>query len=75
MVKNIRPCSNDDVLTACTNGEAQKHTRLADHRLLPITVHFTENSMTTILSFNSVSEISGAKIALDADVNKNINYF
>ena len=73
MVHDIRPCSSENVLTAYTNGGAQRYESLADLRLLPITVHFKESSMATILSFKSVSEIPGAKITLDTDVNKDIN--
>ena len=70
LVTNIRHCSNQNVLTAYTNGGVQKYVRL-----LPITVYFKESSMATILSLESVSDIPGAKITMNTDVSKNINLF
>ena len=60
LVKDVRACSEADMLTAYTNGGAQQYDKMADLRLLPITVHYKHDSMATILSFKSVSEIPGA---------------
>ena len=38
-------------------------------------MHFKKDSMATILSLKSVSEIPGARITLDTDVSKNITLF
>ena len=70
LVNNVRVCSAKNVLTAYTNGGTQKYEKVADLRLLPITVHFKKDSMATILSLKSVSEIPGARITLDTDVSK-----
>ena len=72
LVSNIRACAADEVLLAYTNGGAQKFEKLADLNILPITVHFKVNSMATILSFKTVSEIPGARLTMDTQVNKNI---
>ena len=72
LVKNIRACDPNEILLAYTNGGSQKFDKLADLRFLPITVHFKEKSMATILSLKTVSEIEGARLTLDTKVNKNI---
>ena len=46
--------------------------QIADLRILPITVHFKVDSMATILSVKTVSEIKGARLTMDTQVNKNI---
>ena len=46
--------------------------QIADLCILPITVHFKLNSMATILSVKTVSEIQGARLMMDTQVNKNI---
>ena len=60
------------MLTAYTNGGAQRYDKLADLSLLPITVHFKQDSMATILSLKTVSEIPGARITLDTNTSKDI---
>ena len=72
LVTHIRACNPNEVLLAYTNGGSQKFDQLADFRFLPITVHFKKNSMATILSLKTVSEIEGARLTLDTQVNKNI---
>ena len=72
LVTNIRVCKPEDSLIAYTNGGAQTYQHIADLLLLPITVCFKKNSMATILSFESVSEIPGARITMDTAVNKSI---
>ena len=72
LVTNIRACNPNEILLAYTSGGSQKFDKLADLRFLPITVHFKEKSMVTILSLKTVSEIEGARLTLDTKVNKNI---
>ena len=72
MVSNIRKCTPNEVLLAYTNGGSQKFEYLADLNFLPITVHFEKDSMATILSVKTVSEIPGARLTMDTEVNKNI---
>ena len=72
LVTNIRACNPNEILLAYTSGGSQKFDKLADLRFLPITVHFKEKYMATILSLKTVSEIEGARLTLDTKVNKNI---
>ena len=72
LVTHIRACTPNEVLLAYTNGGSQKFEQIADLRILPIAVHFKKNSMATILSAKTVSEIKGARLTMDTQVNKNI---
>ena len=74
-VKDLRAYSNEYMFIVYTNSGIQKYNQLVDLRLLPITVYYKQASIATILSFKSVSEIPGARITLDIDVNKNIILF
>lgn len=73
LVSNIRTCMPDEMLTAYTNGGAQYYNKLADLRVLPLEVHFKQNSMATILSMKSVTEISGVRVTMDTKLSTSIH--
>ena len=63
----------DEMLTAYTNGGAQYYNKLADLRVFPLEVHFKQNSMATILSMKSVTEISGVRVIMDTKLSTSIH--
>ena len=72
LVHNIQECSPSNTLTAYTNGGAQKYDHIATLRMLPITVHFKADSMATILSLKTVSEIDGSRLTMYTAKDKDI---
>ena len=70
LVSDVRQCSLAAGLTTHTNGGVQKHEHLANLKLLLIVVHFKDNSMATIISLKTVSEIRGATLTMDTFVSK-----
>ena len=72
LFKNIRECRSEERLTTYTNGGAQHYTQVADLLMLPLDIHFKQNSMANILSFRSVSEIKGARIVMDTSLETSI---
>ena len=72
LVTNIRDCEPENFLTAYTNGGAQLYRKEADLKLLPLVVHYKPDSMATILSLKSVSEINGTRLVMDTNINKHI---
>ena len=49
LVKNIRDYAPEEMLTAYTNGGAQRYEKVADLRILPLTIHFKQNSQVTVI--------------------------
>ena len=72
LVTHICTCTPDKVLHAYTNGGVQKFEQLVELSILPVAVHFKRDSMVTTLSLKTVSEIPGARLTMDTQVNKNI---
>ena len=50
------------------------YSKEVDLKLFPLVVHYKPNSMATILSFKSVSEIEGSRMTMDTNINKNITF-
>ena len=65
LVMNIKACSSDDVLTVHTNGGPKSFLETAELKLLPIRVHFNEESMANILSLKDVASLPGVRIRMD----------
>ena len=70
LVTNVRECMPEEIITAYTNGGAQRYKNITDLRILPLTVHFKKYSMATIFSLKSVSEIPGARLTMGTDTKK-----
>ena len=73
LVSNIHNCMPGENLTAYTNGGAQSYNKLADLKAFPLEVYFKENSMATIISMKSVTEIQGARVTMDTELSTSIH--
>ena len=73
LVSNIRPCSEDDILTMVSNGGVTTYDEIADLNILPIRVHFDENSIANVLSLKDVAAIPGATLTMNTKVDKAIS--
>ena len=72
LVTHVFTCTPDEVLLAYTHVGAQKFEQLAELRTLPVTLKFKRDSVATILSLKIVSEISGARLMTNTQIDKNI---
>jgi hypothetical protein len=68
LVQNIKPIANNDGMTIVTNGGSQYFNETADLKLLPMKVHFKEDSLANILSLSDVANLPGARITMDSEV-------
>jgi hypothetical protein len=68
LVDNITPVANDDGMTIVTNGGSQFFDKTADLKLLPLKVHFKQDSLANILSLSDVANLQGARITMDSEV-------
>lgn len=64
-VSSIRDCSPNDCLKMFTNGSTTYYDQIATLKLLPLDVHFNEDSMATILSVKDVANLENVHITMD----------
>jgi hypothetical protein len=65
LVKDIKACSANEVLTVHTNGGTKSFLETAEFKLLPIKVHFNEDSMANILSLKDVASLPNVRVRMD----------
>ena len=65
-------CKNHKKLTVSTNGGLKSFGKKATRKLSPMTVHFNQNYMATILSFKEVVYILGMRITTDTNQERAI---
>ena len=65
LVKEIITCKNHKKITVTKNGGLKSFNKKATLKRFPMTVHFNQNSMTTILSFKEVTDILRVKITTE----------
>ena len=65
-------CKNHKKLTVSTNGGLKSFGKKATRKLSPLTVHFNQNYMATILSFKEVVYILGMRITTDTNQERAI---
>ena len=65
--KYIVTCKNHNKLTVSTNGGLKIFDKKATLELFPMTVHFNQNYMSTILLFKEVAYTPGVRITTDTN--------
>ena len=75
LVSNIKPCKQGDGITVITNGGVQSFDEEATLNLLPLQVHFNEDSIENILSLSDIANLPGATLIMDTPVDKAINLY
>jgi len=71
-VRNIKKCKPYEELVIATNNGDKNFSWLAELNILPLTVHYDEGSLATILSMKDVANIPGAFVKMNSDVKKAI---
>jgi len=61
-MKDVRKCSENEILSIWTNGVKKMFKEKSVLRLLPIDVHYNEDSLATILSFKDINALPGVNI-------------
>jgi hypothetical protein len=75
LVRNIMSVHDDDGMTIITNGRSQFFNQTATLNILPLRVHFKQDSLANILSLSDIANLTGARITMDSTVEKAINLF
>ena len=65
LVQHIRACAPGDGITVMTNGGSQTFNKVADLNILPVEVHFNQDSLANILALSDVANLPGARITMD----------
>ena len=65
LVKDIRQCISEEMLTAYYNGGEQKYNLIARLTLFPIDVHFKRDSMANIVSMKTITATEGVRVTMD----------
>ena len=68
LVRDIVDCTRENFLTMSTNGGDKTFTKKAILRLLPIPVHFEEDSLATVISLKDIANIDGVYVTMDSRV-------
>ena len=72
LVRNVRDCNEDEVLTIVTNGGTQVYKQLGVLKDFPLQVHFKSDSLANIISLRDVANISGVVITMDSSKERAI---
>ena len=73
LVKDIKDCLPGDGITVVTNGGSEKFQQQGTLKLLPLNVHFNNNSIANIISLSDIANMDGAKLTMDTSVERAIN--
>ena len=63
---SLHPCPENDCLTVFTNGGQKTFDEIGDLKMLPLKMHFNEDSMANILCLKDVANIEGVQITMDS---------
>ena len=72
LVSNVEKCAPGKSITVVTNGGVQDFDHQADLKLLPLKVHFNEDSLANIVSLSDVASMPGARVTMDTDKERAI---
>jgi hypothetical protein len=75
LVSNIKSVATNDGMTIVMNGGSQFFNQTADLNILPLKVHFKEDSLANILSLSNVANLPGARITMDSKIEHAINLY
>ena len=66
LVSNVRSCTDDEVLTASTNGGTVVYNKIGDLNFLPLKVYVNDNSLVDVLSIKDVLQIPDLYVTMDS---------
>ena len=66
LVSNVRSCTDDEVLTASTNGGTVVYNKIGDLNFLPLKVYVNDNSLVDVLSMKDVLQITDLYVMMDS---------
>ena len=66
LVSNVRSCTDDEVLTASTNGGTVVYNKIGDLNFLPLKVYVNDNSLVDVLSMKDVLQIPDLYVTMDS---------
>ena len=68
LLTSIRPCTPQETLQVVTNGGGMIFKQQGRMKMFPLTVHYDQNSIATILSFHAVNKLPGVRVYYDNQV-------
>ena len=75
LVTGVKQCRDEDILTLSTNAGCRVFDKQAMLKFLPMSVHFDEGSMATIVSMKDVANVTGVCVHMDTDIERAIKIF
>ena len=72
LVSDVLPCKRGGAITVVTNGGVQDFNEEATLKLLPLKVHFNEQSLANIVALSDVANMPGARVTMDTDKERAI---
>ena len=66
MIKGIRNCTEDEVLTIMTNGGSLKYTAIGMNKLFPLPMHYNEHSIANVISLYQVAVLPGFRVTMNS---------
>ena len=73
LVRDIVDCTKAEFLTVSTNRGNRTFRKRAFLKLIPIQVHFEEDSLTTVFSLKDIANIKGFYVTMDTRAEKYIS--
>ena len=72
LVRDVRKCGDDEILTILTNGGSQTYEQMAVMKDFPLEVHFKRDSLVNIIALRDVANIPGVTIRMDTSKERAI---
>ena len=66
LVSNLRSCTDDEVLTANSNGGTVVYNKIGDLNFLPLKVYVNDNSLVDVLSMKDMLQIPDLYVMMDS---------
>ena len=65
LLTSIQNCNKQDELNVITNGGSMRYNQMGKMKLLPLELHYNEQSLATILSFKAIVSMPGVHVSYD----------
>ena len=72
LIDGLRSCDDEETLHIVTNGGSLSYSVIGNCKLLPVQMHYNQDSIANVLSLKSVASIPGVRVTMDSGVERAI---